>query len=235
MSVPDPAGATARVPSPREAVLARVVAAVVAAADATPGHPCRVAVDGMTGTGKTTFRGELAAALRAAGREVVEASGDDFHHPREIRYRQGRGSAQGYYEDAYAYGGLASRLLAPLGPGGDGRVRLKYHDLETDAILDDEPVVDVGAGAVLVVDGSFLQRPELDGLWDLVIVLTASRAASAARQVVRDGAPSDPADAYHARYFGAYDLYVAERNPVGRADIVVDNEDVAAPVIVRGA
>ena len=194
----------------------------------------RVANDGMTGTGKTTMRGELAAALRAAGREVVEASGDDFHHPKAHRYRQGRASARGYYEDAYAYGELAERLLRPLGPGGDGRVRLRYHDLGTDAILDDEPAVTVPPGAVLVVDGSFLQRSELDGLWDVVIVLTASREASAARQVLRDGAPDDPDDPYHARYFGAYDLYVAERDPLGRADIVIDNEQVQAPRVVKG-
>ena len=226
--------------TPREALLARVAEAVLSRADATAGradagvpYALRVAIDGMTGTGKTTFRGELAVALRAAGRAVVEASGDDFHHPREHRYRQGRGSARGYYEDAYAYGELAERLLRPLGPGGTGLARLRYHDLETDAILDDEPAVAVPPGVVLVVDGSFLQRPELDGLWDLVILLTASREVSAARQVLRDGAPADAGDPYHARYFGAYDLYVAERDPATRADIVIDNEDVTAPILAE--
>lgn len=190
---------------------------------AATGRPVRVAIDGMTGVGKTTLRRLVARELRAGGREVIEASGDDFHHQRARRYAQGRRSARGYYEDAYDYVALGDKLLRPLGPGGSREVRLRHHDLDSDALLDSEPVVCVGENVTLVVDGSFLQRPELDGLWDWVIVVEASRAESAARQVARDGAPADPADPYHSRYFGGYDAYVAERNPVARADVNVTN------------
>jgi len=190
---------------------------------APAGRPVRVAIDGMTGVGKTTLRGLIARELRASGREVVEASGDDFHHQREHRYRQGRGSARGYYEDAYDYGALGDKLLAPLGPGGSREVRVRHHDLESDAVLTEEPLVRLGEEVVLVVDGSFLQRPELEGLWDWVILVEAPRAVSALRQVARDGAPEDPNHPYHARYFGGYDVYVAERSPRARADVIVTN------------
>lgn len=177
----------------------------------------------MTGVGKTTLRALVARHLRDAGREVAEASGDDFHHRRDHRYRQGRGSPRGYYEDAYDYVALASKLLRPLGPGGSREVCLRHHDLESDAMLTSEPLVRLGNEVTLVVDGSFLQRPELDGLWDWVILVEASRAVSAARQVERDGAPADPDHPYHARYFDAYDIYVAERSPHARADVNVTN------------
>ncbi|GAB2673583.1 hypothetical protein [Kribbella swartbergensis] len=40
----------------------------------------RVGVDGVDGSGKTTFANELADVLRNLGRYVVRVSVDDFHH-----------------------------------------------------------------------------------------------------------------------------------------------------------
>lgn len=48
----------------------------------------RVGIDGVDGVGKTTFADHLAAVLQHAGRSVVRVSADDFHHPREVRYRR---------------------------------------------------------------------------------------------------------------------------------------------------
>ena len=212
---------------------ATVLAALAALVPVPAGSPVRVGIDGMTGVGKTTFRSELADALRALGREVTEASADDFHHQRERRYRQGRGSARGYFEDAYDYEALAQKLLIPLGPGGDRQVRLRHHDLETDALLSDEPTVRVAVNAVVVVDGSFLQRPESAAHWDWVIFVEATREASAERQVVRDGAPADREHPYHARYFGGYDIYQERLDPRSSANVVLDNTDLGHPRIVR--
>ena len=219
----------------RDALTARasVIAAIAALVPVPVGSPVRVGIDGITASGKTTMRSELADALRALGREVAEASGDDFHHPREHRYRDGRRTARGYFEHAYDYGALAGKLLKPLGPGGDRRVRLRHHELATDQILEDEPVVELARDAVLVVDGSFLLRPEVASHWDFVILLEAPRHVSAARQVVRNGAPGDPDDPYHDRYFGGYDAYVAECSPRARADVIVDNTLIEAPRIIR--
>lgn len=41
----------------------------------------RVAVDGRTGAGKTSFGHELGAAIRRLGRPTLRASLDDFKHP----------------------------------------------------------------------------------------------------------------------------------------------------------
>lgn len=204
--------------------LEQLAAEVASGIPLPAGRPVRVAIDGMTGVGKTTLRGLVARDLRDAGREVAEASGDDFHHQQVVRYGQGRRSTRGYYGDAYDYRAMAAKLLAPLGPGGSRLVQLRHHDLESDALLTSEPSVRLGDEVTLVVDGSFLQRPELDGLWDWVILVEASKAVSALRQVARDGAPADPDHPYHARYFGAYDIYVAERSPSERADVNVTND-----------
>lgn len=66
-------------------------------------HPIKVAISGITASGKTTLANELAEELRGREKEVVRTSIDNFHHPRAIRYRQGKDSAIGYYEDAHDY------------------------------------------------------------------------------------------------------------------------------------
>jgi uridine kinase len=78
-------------------------------------HPLRVAVDGITASGKTTLADELAAALTQRGIPVIRIRMDDFHHRRAHRYRQGKDSARGYYEDAYDFDALWQRVLTPLG------------------------------------------------------------------------------------------------------------------------
>ena len=50
-------------------------------------HPVRVAVDGRTASGKTTFADDLANVLRSVGRDVIRTSVDGFHRPKEARVR----------------------------------------------------------------------------------------------------------------------------------------------------
>ena len=92
-------------------------------------------------------------------------------------------------------------------------MRLRHHDLETDALLSDEPSVALDLDSVVVVDGSSCSGQKAAPHWDWVIFVEATREASAARQVVRDGAPADPSDPYHARYFGGYDIYQERLDP----------------------
>lgn len=68
--------------------------------------------------------------------------------------------------------------------------------------------------------------------WDLVIYLKVSFEKALRRQLVRDGGDGDPTfvDRFWTRYVGAQRLYRTEHTPEARADIVIDNEDVHAPV-----
>jgi uridine kinase len=215
------------VTSTRASVLAEVAALVPHAAE---GSCTRVGVDGVDGSGKTVFAAGLADAMRAVGREVVQVSLDDFHHVREVRYRRGRTSPEGFWLDSFDYPRIAAEVLRPLGPGGSGRYRPRGHDLATDAVLD-EPLIAAPEGAVLVVDGLFLHREELDGLWDFTVFLDVPFEVTAARMAVRDGTHPDPEHPTMARYVGAQRRYFAERAPWTRADVVVDNADVERPAV----
>lgn len=199
-------------------------------------HPARVAIDGITAAGKTTFADALADTLRRRGRSVIRVSMDGFHHPRAVRYRRGRGSPDGYYEDAYDLAGVRRLLLDPLGPSGERRYRPAVIDLATDAPIEG-PDREAAPDDVLVVDGSFLQKPVLRDAWDLVVYLHASFPAAEARGVRRDadalGGAEPARAAFRNRYHAAQHRYLAECDPEAAADVVVDVEDPAAARLVR--
>jgi uridine kinase len=215
----------------RAEVLARV-------ADLVPpdgaGCAVRVAVDGVDGAGKTVFAGELAAALAARGRSVLQASVDGFHHPRAVRYRRGRDSAEGFWLDSYDYDRLVAELLGPLGPGGSGLVRTAVHDWRTDQAASAAPLP-VPRGTVLVLDGIFLHRDELRQHWDFSVYLDVDFAVSAPRMAPRDGRPASPAHPANRRYVDGQRRYLAACRPRDRATVVIDNTDLVAPWLVRPA
>ena len=213
---------------------ARRLAVLRAVAGRVPyGDGVRVAVDGVDGAGKTVFADQLADRLRAQGREVVRVSLDDFHHPRAVRWQRGREDPEGYFLGGFDLGALRQRVLEPLGPGGDRRYRAASHDVMTDASLD-PPALLVPPDAVLVLDGVFLHRDELAGCWALSVFLRVPFTVSVARMAARDGGSPDPDDPSVARYVQGQRLYLAVCAPADRADLVVDHDDLDAPVIRAG-
>lgn len=193
-----------------------------------PGSRLRVALDGVDCSGKTTLADRLADELRPH-RPVVRASVDGFHRPRAERYRRGRESAEGCYRDTFDVAALRERLLEPFAAGS--ACETAVFDLGADAALSLSPILP-GPAAVLIVDGVFLQRPELREAWDLVIHLLVPDNEVLRRAAVRDGA--ETLALYRSRYLPAQRLYEAECSPSAAADVAIDNTDPSAPVVLRG-
>ena len=63
--------------------------------------PIRIAINGIEGTGKTVFAINLSKYLIQNNINSIHISIDGFHNNKEYRYRQGRNSYKGYYEDSY--------------------------------------------------------------------------------------------------------------------------------------
>ena len=184
-----------------------------------------ISVDGPTAAGKTTFSDDLADALRKKGHDVFRASIDDFLKPRADRYAQGRDSAKGRYEDAYDYSVFRRVLIEPFRMNGSTGFVTKAWDEHADRQV--EPKWLSGpADAILIVDGSYLGRPELRGLWNASIWLDADAGVRSERMVIRDGI--EPGSARAERYAGAYKLY-EKAKPRDAATIIVDNTDPDAP------
>ena len=148
-------------------------------------HPVRVAVDGRTASGKTTLADELAVELRARGRFIIRTSVDGFHKPKTERYRRGRLSPEGDLDDARDWAAVRQALLDPLGPGGTLEYRTATFDLERDRPVEQRTET-ATSDAILIVDGTFLQRTELAGGWDLVIFVDVPVEVATSRGAARD-------------------------------------------------
>lgn len=208
----------------RAAVLDHVVARVLALGT----RRLRVAIDGRTASGKTTFADELADCLARRGHVVLRASLDDFKRPWAERGQYDRLSGEGYYRNAFDVDAMCRLLLDPAARAGSGRVVLCSIDPRTQISHADE-VTDMPHEAVLVVDGVFAFRAPLDDAWDLRVWLDVDRDCSLRRGVARDG----DAAVHRVRYEASEELYLAEVDPMSRADVVVDNRDLDRPAVLR--
>ena len=187
-----------------------------------------IAVEGHDGVGKTRFADALQVAFARAGVEAFRASADDFHRPRAFRYRQGRDSAKGYYEDAFDVELLDRVLLQPFRMGGSTGFVTRAFDLRTDRSVEMEWRT-AGPDVVLIVDGVFLQRPALAGKWHAVLYLAADPRVRGERLRARDGAHPDVEHPSHQRYRGAHEHYERTVNPRRGASFVIDNSDWRRP------
>ncbi|MET3769927.1 uridine kinase [Marisediminicola sp. UYEF4] len=149
-----------------------------------------VAVDGDDSAGTARFADDLAAAFRTIGSHVVRSSMDDFMRPE----REARGSApDGLYRDAFDYQAFRRVLAHPFRSG------------EPEASSPEQEPQPVPADAILLVDGVFLNRPELAGLWNYSVWLDSGA-----------GRAANP-------------LYESEAHPRAAAVAIIDNADAEHP------
>jgi uridine kinase len=225
----------------REAVLGRVVDRIIGCG---PGRVL-VGVDGRSGAGKSTFADEIAHRLAVRDRTVIRSTTDSFHRPRVERMRRGPTSADGYFLDSHQLPVIVDELLRPFAAHAD-RVRTSAFDEPSDRPRDVH-VDRLPADAVLVFDGLFVHRAELAAFWDLTVYLDAdTRREAEWLAYLEDGLPTDSGArareldrrlrrARWPRYRDGWQRYVDAADPAHAATITVDNNDVAAPTLVRSA
>jgi uridine kinase len=90
---------------------------------------------------------------------------------------------------------------------------------------------------VLVVDGVFAYRPEINAYWDLRIWVEITAELSVRRGVERDAeaaGSAQEAEVLHCdRYLAGELLYITEVDPRSLADVIVDNTDIEHPRLIR--
>ena len=201
-------------------------------------HPIRVAIDGIDASGKTTLADDLVQPIEKLGYPVIRASIDRFQQSKAVRHQRGSLSAEGYYDDAFDYSAFKTALLEPLGADGSRRYYTEHFDLRDDVAV--EPHWQQAADrSILLVDGVFLQRPELNAYWDVRIWVDVPFAVALERAVQRDlelfGSVEIVKERYAKRYFPAQELYIALCQPKLKAQLVVDNSDPLFPNLSRNA
>ncbi len=209
----------------------------------SPGSPLLVAIDGIDGAGKSTFANEVAAVISESTElAVIQASIDSFHNPRQVRWQRGRSSPLGFYLDSHDLDSLRDELLAPFAAGAGSSYRTAVFDEPSDRPSKVDAVA-VSKNDVLIFDGIFLQRPELADYWDLTVFLDGQERVELRRLgLVFDGLPDDPNQAaLHTiawaerfeRYRSGMRHYLDLINPADCADVLIDNNDLTRPMIIR--
>ncbi len=200
-------------------------------------------IDGASGVGKSTFADEVAARIRREGHTAIRSTTDSFHRPRAARYQRGPTSPEGYYIDSHDLAALRNNLLGPF-IAGARRVQVAAFDEPTDTPVSEYTDVQ-SEPAVLVFDGLFLLRPELAELWHLTVHLKADRRRDQGWQSylcsgLPDGEPDRQqeidrrlASARWPRYSDGWKLYCEHVRPEAMATIVIDNDDLSAPALVK--
>jgi uridine kinase len=178
---------------------------------------------------------ELAVYLEAQERPVIRASIDDFHRPRSERYQRGQDSPEGYYKDTFDYPKFREALLVPLGPQGNRKFKRAVFDVQSDTTLQVKEE-EAQVNAILLCDGVFLQRPELDPLWDYRIFVSVDFEVALQRARMRDqylfGSLEEVQARYLQRYIPGQKIYLQSVHPHERANLILDNNDLAYPQLI---
>ncbi|MEU8518894.1 uridine kinase [Streptomyces sp. NBC_01216] len=193
-----------------------------------------VGIDGFTAAGKTSFGHELAEWISAAGRPVLRATLDDFKKPWRDRHLYDRESGEGYYRNAYDYEAVKRLLLDPCrsSEATSSCVLCSIDPLtQRDHSSEATPLA---ADAVLIVDGVFAFRPEINEYWNFRIWLQVDAELSVRRGAERDQnwAGSEAESIHRNRYLVAEGIYLQRVDPLPMMDVVIDNSAFARPQIV---
>ncbi|GAA2876832.1 uridine kinase [Streptosporangium fragile] len=178
----------------------------------------RVALDGAPAARPGDLADALTGPLRLRGREVLRVSADDFLRPASLRFEFGRTDPDNFYTDWYDYGGLVREVLAPLDPGGPGKVLPTLWDSVADRATR-APYVTLPPGGVLLLDGPLLLGRGLP--FEVTVHLWLSPGALARRT------PEE-----RRWTLPAYARYEEEADPVRSADVVVRVDDPRRPALV---
>ncbi|MCU1406666.1 MAG: uridine kinase [Glaciihabitans sp.] len=182
-----------------------------------------IAIDGLEGAGTAGFADDLAEAFEAKGHTAFRASLNDFQQRRSLRLARGADSAEGFYQDTFDYSVLRRVLIEPFRLGGSAAFVTAAFDASRDVQV--EPKWVTGPDdALLIVDGLFLNRPELAGLWNYSLWLDVPTEDSE-RRVTEDTGDADRT-AVHA---AGQALYRAAVSPRRKATAIIDNTDSEHP------
>lgn len=180
-----------------------------------------IGIDGLGGAGKSTVSEQIADLLRAQGHSVTLLHIDDFIHPRAVRYREDVPAWQCYYDLQWKYEPLLE-LLDSVRRNGAFRGTLLLYDKENDGYVPTE--TEILKDGIVIVEGVFLQRPELEGQFDLTVYIDVPEEIRLQRVLRRDSYIGDTkaiAEKYERRYFPAERFYVEKCRPAECADYTV--------------
>jgi uridine kinase len=189
-----------------------------------------ITIDGIDGSGKSTFARRLAAALDEHGRRAVIISIDDFRRPVAWNALT-EPELEVYYERYYDLA-MAEHVLRAF-QAGESRVTIPQYDSIREQIVGTR---DLGfdEADIAVVEGVFpLRVPAVAS--GLVLFLEVTPEEARRRIITRDmkkqRTREETERRIDRRYFPAQERYWAGFAPRERADVIIGNDDPVHPQV----
>ncbi len=181
-----------------------------------------VGIDGLGGAGKSTVSEEIKSTLEQDDITVSLLHIDDFIHPRAVRYNDNYTEWECYYNLQWRYDYLIESVAEPVRKTGECSGLIELYDKDNDCYINEK--INIPAGSVVIIEGIFLQRPQLEGVFDYMIYMDVPEEERFKRVLKRDGYIGDEnqiAEKYNNRYFPAERHYISECRPSEKADTVI--------------
>lgn len=199
--------------------------------------PMLVAINGKDGSGKTMMANILADFLSSkTSCEIIRISIDDFMNSRAVRYTSSESAGQGCYDYTFNFDAFINNVLIPLQQNESWEYRTKIFDHATDS-ESLSPIRKATKDAIIIIDGVFLYKQDLVNYWDLKVLLDTDDETvierGARRDAVRLGSYEMARQKYIDRYIASQTIYYNEEFPEKRADIIIDNNNVESPSIIK--
>ncbi|WP_353093314.1 AAA family ATPase [Tissierella praeacuta] len=183
-----------------------------------------IGIDGLGGAGKSTITELLKTQLQNINYYPVVLHIDDFIHPKHIRYDESKEEWYCYYNIQWRYDYLIKEVLLPIKQGIEIYKEIELYNKENDLYILEQ--IRIPHGSILLIEGIFLQRKELERYFDYMIYVEVPKETRFTRVINRDtyiGEAKDIKLKYERRYFPAENKYIKEYCPIENADFVLDN------------
>ena len=185
------------------------------------GRTLLAGIDGLGGAGKSTVSDEVSRLLEADGINTEGFHIDDFIHPKAVRYNDEYPQWEQYYYLQWRYEYFLRAVVKPLREGREVPP-IEIYDKDNDCYITD--MRSIAEGSIVITEGIFLQRDELNGAFDYMIYVDVPEKERLSRVLLRDGYIGDEADIrekYEKRYFPAEHFYAEKYRPAEKADLVI--------------
>lgn len=192
-----------------------------------PDYTLIIGIDGLGGAGKSTISEELCDLLNKENYNVAILHIDDFIYPKAIRYNDNYAEWECYYNLQWRYDYLVNEILNPIKCGTDFKDEIELYNKDNDSYLLSE--INVPVGSIVIVEGVFLQRQELKGIFDYMIYIDIPENIRFNRVLERDryiGNKQQIKSKYENRYFPAEHYYTELCSPSENADYIIPMSEI---------
>jgi len=181
-----------------------------------------IGIDGLGGAGKSKISEEIRQRFTENHYHTVLLHIDDFINIKEVRYSDTYPDWRCYYDIQWRYDYFANYIINKIKTNAITSVDVELYDRDNDTYYIRN--YNIKEKTIVIVEGIFLQRIELSGIFDFMIYIDIPEDIRLKRLLKRDtymGNQQQIIDKYENRYFPAEHKYINDYHPADYADYVI--------------